>query len=210
MYRATLLILLTALAALFGIAAAAADDPLLKAAGGRYRIEPEDSRVAFYVSQIGGGPGIRGHFSDVRGSFVIDGRDLAHSTVEIVIGTGSPETGNERVDRFLRGGAVFYADRFPEATFRSTRVTRTGPDTAVIDGVLTARGVSERARFSARLAERDRRRIRFEVAGELFRSRFGMSVGTPAYATRWCSIWISSPRSSDRQCPAGADRPGAR
>lgn len=184
MHRACSPTLAAAFLALIAVAAPATGDTLLESAAGRYRIAPDASRVDFHVGQLGGGPGINGHFSDVRGTFTIDGRDLSRSTVEIVIGTGSAETGNERVDRFLRGGAVFHAEKFPEATFRSTRVTRTGPDTAVIDGVLTARGISERARFGARLADRGPRRIGFRVAGELFRSRFGMPVGTPAYADR--------------------------
>jgi polyisoprenoid-binding protein YceI len=77
---------------------------------------------------------------------------------------------------------VFDAVRERAIVFRSARVIRTGPDTATIEGSLTARGRTFRETFHARLAEFRPGIIRFHVSGKVLRSRYGMDVGTPLYS----------------------------
>lgn len=160
--------------------AAAAQDQLLEQAAGRYAILPENSEIAFHVPAIAG-RGIQGRFTDFDGRFVIARADLARSEVAIAIRPGSAATGLDRVDRFVRGPSVFDAERHPQATFRSTAIVRTGPRTAVVDGVLTARGVSRPIRLNATLLSLRGRDVAFEVAGEFPRSWFGMAAGVPLY-----------------------------
>lgn len=159
---------------------AAAQDQLLEQAAGRFAILPANSEIAFQVPAVGG-PGIVGRFTDFSGEFVIDRRDVARSAVTLAIRPGSAVTAQERVSRFIRGPAVFDAERFPQATFRSTAVSRTGPRTAIVEGVLTAKGVSRPIRLNATLLSLRGRQAAFEVAGEFPRSWFGMAAGVPLY-----------------------------
>jgi polyisoprenoid-binding protein YceI len=77
---------------------------------------------------------------------------------------------------------VFDVEKFPEITFKSTGVTRTGEASALIDGMLTARGKTRKAQFVASVSDRTRGRIVFHVQGKVLRSPYGMDVGTPIYS----------------------------
>ena len=163
------------------IAAPALADALLSQASGRYRIDAAKSRIGFSVAQVGGG-GISGIFGEFTGRFEINGRDISRSKVEISIAPASVATGKPRVENFLRGKAVLDAVRNPEVTFRSSKVTRTGPQSAVIEGLLSARGRQKPALFNVELVKRAGRRIVFRVTGDIRRAPYDMQVGYPIYS----------------------------
>jgi polyisoprenoid-binding protein YceI len=156
-------------------------DALLSQASGRYRIDAAKSRIGFSVAQVGGG-GISGIVGEFAGRFEINGRDISRSKVEISIVPASVATGKKRVEAFLRGKAVLDAKRNPEVIFRSSKVTRTGPQSAVIEGLLSARGRKKPALFNVELVERAGRRIVFHVTGDIRRSPYDMQVGYPIYS----------------------------
>jgi polyisoprenoid-binding protein YceI len=170
----------TAIAAMIAcLPVIAHSDPLAEAAG-NYRIAPS-SRIAFSVAQVGGG-GIAGDFGEFRGTFRIDGKDIGRSNVSFTLMPASVRTGEPRVENFLRSDAVFDVANFPEISFRSTSVTRTGDNSARIEGVLTARGKARKATFDASVGTRAKRSITFNVQGKVLRSPYGMDVGTPIYS----------------------------
>lgn len=158
-------------------------DLLLEQAAGRYVIEAARSRIGFSVSQVGGG-GIKGVFRAFSGTFEIDRRNIESSKVSITVDPASVDTGAERVDAFIRGKAIFDAARRPPVTFRTTKVTRTGNDTARIDGLLNARGIDKPASFEIRLIDRKGSRIMFRVTGIVRRSPYDMQLGVPIYSNR--------------------------
>lgn len=147
---------------------------------GRYVVDPS-SHIAFSVGQIGGG-GIKGAFPGFSGTFDLDPGDIAHSRVSFSLRPESVTTGELRVETFLRSSAVFDVETYPEITFRSTAVRPQGSDRAVIEGVLTARGIAHRETFEATLVKRQGRAVAFHVVGDLMRSPYGMDVGTPIYS----------------------------
>jgi polyisoprenoid-binding protein YceI len=67
-------------------------------------------------------------------------------------------------------------------TFRSTGIHPEGGDRAIVEGSLTARGVSRRETFKATLTGRQGRTVAFHVVGDILRSSYGMDVGTPIYS----------------------------
>lgn len=158
----------------------APDVPSLSEAAGRYAIT-SGSTIAFAVDQVGGG-GIKGTFGRFSGVFNIKAGDLAHSTVTFDLKPESVRTGQERIDTFLKSGAVFDSGRFETISFRSSRVDQTGPATARIVGTLTAKGRSSTESFDVRLTGWTGRTIAFKVSGRIFRSRYAMDVGTPIYS----------------------------
>lgn len=166
-------------AALLVSPAAGARTPDLSEAAGSYKIS-SSSRIAFVVDQVGGG-GIAGAFRKFSGTFRIDGNDVGRSSVELTLYPESVATKEQRMEDFLRSSAVFNAAAYPTVTFRSTKVTQTGPDTAVIIGMLTARGITRQEKFTIRLTDWDRNSIAFDIKGDVYRSRYGMDVGTPIY-----------------------------
>ncbi|OOG75735.1 polyisoprenoid-binding protein [Sinorhizobium sp. A49] len=159
---------------------ARASAPQLQDAAGNYGITGA-SRVHFSVAQVGGG-GIVGDFGKFSGNFRIDGSNISRSSVEFTLYPESVETGESRVEDFLKSSAVFDSATYRTVTFRSTSVTQTGPDSAAIEGTLTARGKTRKERFSVKLTDWNSRSISFMIRGSIFRSPYGMDVGTPIYS----------------------------
>lgn len=152
----------------------------LSAVAGRYDISPA-STIRFSVAQVGGG-GLTGSFPMFDGAFDLHPSDVSRSRVLIRLRPAAVVTGQPRSEAFLRSPAVFDVPDFPLITFRSIRVVPDGADSAVIDGMLTARGVSHEERFTATLLRRDGGRVAFHVTGKVLRSPYGMDVGTPIYS----------------------------
>lgn len=176
--RARALALLAAMSVSPSLAVGAAPD--LADAAGNYGITSA-SRIHFTVAQAGGG-GIVGDFGKFSGNFRIDRNDIDHSTVEFTLYPESVKTGEKRIEDFLKSSAVFDTANFSTVTFRSTNVKQTGPDTAAVEGTLTARGTSRKERFSVTLLDWNRGSIAFNIRGNIHRSPYGMDVGTPIYS----------------------------
>ncbi|WP_077961447.1 YceI family protein [Ensifer adhaerens] len=170
--------LLLALGSVPSSATAAAPD--LADAAGNYGITSA-SRIHFTVAQAGGG-GIVGDFAKFSGNFRIDRNDVGHSTVEFTLYPESVKTGEKRIEDFLKSSAVFDTANYNTVTFRSTNVKQTGPDTAAVEGTLTARGTSRKERFLVTLLDWSRGSIAFNIRGNIHRSPYGMDVGTPIYS----------------------------
>jgi polyisoprenoid-binding protein YceI len=90
----------------------------------------------------------------------------------------------------MRGAQFLDAARFPAINFRSTRVERTGANTARITGDLTLHGVTRPVTLDARfnggyegMHLDPNARTGFSARGAFNRSDFGMSMGIPAPGT---------------------------
>lgn len=154
--------------------------PTLDDAAGRYDIDGS-SQINFKVGQVGGG-GISGKFTKFSGTFQLDRGDIEKSVVEFALFPETVQTGEPRIENFLRSTAVFDTAAYPKIVFRSTRITRTGEDTAQIEGNLTAKGTTRTEHFDATLTKWNRRVIGFHIQGGVFRTRYDMSVGIPIYS----------------------------
>ncbi|MCA1441030.1 polyisoprenoid-binding protein [Ensifer sp. IC4062] len=168
-------------ACVFATPAANAQAPALTDAAGSYRITSPSS-IQFSIGQVGGGGGIAGNFAKFSGGFRIDGANIERSSVEFTLYPESVRARERRIEDFLRSSAVFDAANFQTVTFRSTSVRQTGPDTATVEGALTARGKTRKERFAVTLTDWDRRSISFTIRGSIRRSPYGMDVGTPIYS----------------------------
>jgi polyisoprenoid-binding protein YceI len=119
-----------------GLASAQAQDAPA-ASGGAYKVDTAHSSVIFKVKHLETA-NFYGRIDDVSGSF--DLRD--GGSVNVVIKTESVNSGNEKRDQHLRGPDFFSSKEFPEATFRSKSVRKTGDKTYEVAGDLTLHGVT--------------------------------------------------------------------
>jgi polyisoprenoid-binding protein YceI len=108
-------------------------------AAGRWEIDPGHADVAF-IGRHFMITKVRGRFTDVRGSVTI-AEEFGASSVDIVIGMASVESGNSDRDEHIRSAELFDVERYPEATFRSTNVEWSG-NRGVVLGDLTIHGVT--------------------------------------------------------------------
>jgi len=133
-----------------------------------------------------------GRFARWNASLQIDPARPDNATLIAAIDPSSLETDNppEGFLAMLRGGQWLNAPQFPQITFRSTRIERTGPNTARVTGDLSFHGVTRPQTFDAtfnggyvgNIYDRHAR-IGFSAHGVVKRSDFGMSIGLPPPGT---------------------------
>lgn len=88
---------------------------------------------------------VRGEFQDFSVDFNLDTEHPEAATVEARIKIASVFTKDEKRDAHLRSAEFFDAEAYPEMVFKSTRVERTGDETAKMYGDLTIRDVTKPA-----------------------------------------------------------------
>ncbi|MDX6270619.1 MAG: hypothetical protein QOD28_1842 [Acidobacteriota bacterium] len=108
----------------------------------KYAADAAHSNVGFSIPILGGLSHVRGKFSDFTVEIVYDDKDVTKSTVNAVIKATSIDTGIERRDAHLRNADFFDVEKFPEITFRSSRIEKKGKD-FIAHGTFTMHGVSK-------------------------------------------------------------------
>jgi len=86
---------------------------------------------------------VKGRFTGVSGTIHIDETDPTASSVEAVIDAASIDTRTDQRDAHLKSADFLEVARYPEITFRSTRVERAGDAHYRVTGDLTIHGVTK-------------------------------------------------------------------
>jgi polyisoprenoid-binding protein YceI len=88
---------------------------------------------------------VSGKFDDFSGKIEIDRTKPGASSVEFAIKTASINTGVGDRDKHLRSADFFDAEKYPEITFKSTKIVATKKKNVyAVTGDLTMRGVTKR------------------------------------------------------------------
>lgn len=165
------------------VAAAAMVASVAQAAPATYTIEPTHTFVTFEAKHFGVSTN-RGRFDKKSGTITID---LAAKTgqVDIVIETGSINTGTVPFDGHLKSKDFFNAEAFPQATFKSSKVNFEGDKVSSVEGNLTLLGQTRPVTLKATgYGCYDHPRFQRQVCGGDFettiqRADFGMTYGLP-------------------------------
>lgn len=107
-----------------------------------YNVDASHSEVSFQVRHLV--TNVRGRFNDFDGTINLDPANLEKSKVEFRVKAASIDTANEDRDKHLRAEDFFHAEKYPEITFKSTSIKKTGKDTYAVTGDFTMRGVTRR------------------------------------------------------------------
>lgn len=110
----------------------------------KYEIDPSHTHVFFGWTHFGFSHQT-GRFDKVEGDFQFDAVDPTKSSLTVTIPISSIDTGVADLDKDLLGADFFDVDKFPTATFKSTRVQRVGAHGLKVDGTLTIHGVTKPA-----------------------------------------------------------------
>jgi polyisoprenoid-binding protein YceI len=86
---------------------------------------------------------VPGKFDDFEGKIQFDEANLESSSVEVTIKAASVDTGVAKRDENLRSPDFFDVEKFPEITFKSKSVKRTGENAGEVTGDLTMHGVTK-------------------------------------------------------------------
>jgi polyisoprenoid-binding protein YceI len=106
-----------------------------------YKFDQSDSTIGFKVHQFLGTT--NGRFTKFSGEIDIDREHPEKSSVSAKIDVRSIDTRIQKRDDHLRSAEFFDLAKFPDITFKSRSVTRTGPQSGDILGDLSMHGVTK-------------------------------------------------------------------
>ncbi|MBA4124231.1 MAG: YceI family protein [Acidobacteria bacterium] len=108
---------------------------------GSYDIDPKHSYIGFRVTHMGLAE-VPGAFRDFSGSINYDGKDVSKSSVNFTAKVTSVDTGVAPRDTHLRTADFFEVEKYPDMTFKSTKVEKKG-DKWEVTGDFTLKGVTK-------------------------------------------------------------------
>ena len=155
-----------------------------KVEAGVYTIEPEHSRITFGVSHMGF-TNYYGEFRNASGMLTLDPKTPDSSSVDVKIPTGSVMVPNAKLKEELDGDQWLDAAKYPDITFKSTKVAKTGADTAKVTGEFTLHGVTKPLTLNVKFNGAGTNPLDknytsgFEATGMIKRSDYGVKTYVP-------------------------------
>lgn len=158
------------------------DEKAMKAAeSGTYNFDKAHSFIGFKVKHMGLIE-VPGYFRDFTGTVNYDTADVTKSSVEFKAMVTSVDTGVAGRDAHLRRADFFEVEKYPELTFKSTKVEKKGKGW-IVSGDLTMRGVTKPVSIPFEITGfvpgSDRAGAKIGITGEtvLNRRDFGVNYG---------------------------------
>lgn len=110
-----------------------------------YDVDPNHSTIGFSIRHLV--TTVNGRFTEFTGMVVYDAQLPKNSKVSFAVKTSSITTANDKRDTDLRSPNFFDVEKYPEATFTSTKVMPMGKNKAKVMGNLTIHGVTKPVAF---------------------------------------------------------------
>ncbi|MGA9699232.1 YceI family protein [Acinetobacter sp. ANC 3781] len=107
-----------------------------------YQIDPQHSATVFSWSHFGFSTP-SANFSDIQGTINVDNAKPANSSVNVNIPVSSINTNVKALDEHIQTADFFDAAKYPNITFKSTKVQALGKNKYKITGDLTVKGVTK-------------------------------------------------------------------
>jgi polyisoprenoid-binding protein YceI len=126
--------LATGLAALMSLPATAATST--------WQIDPMHTAAQFSVKHLAIST-VRGGFSNVKGTVILDDADVSKSSVDVTIDVSTVDTRTPDRDKDLKSDKFFDVAKYPTMTFKSTKVEQAGAGKLKVTGDLTIRGTTK-------------------------------------------------------------------
>ena len=152
---------------------------------GAYKLEKSHARLTWTTSHFGFST-YSGQFTGFDMTATLDPARPERSSLQATVDMNSVDTRNERLDAHLKNADFFETAKYGQATFRSTRVQRTGPATARVVGDLTMRGVTRPLTLDVRFNKAGQNPVSkaytvgFDATGVIKRSLWGVNYALPA------------------------------
>lgn len=123
---------------------------------------------------------VKGSFSGVEGTIVLDAEDPSDSRVEARIDTATINTRQEQRDAHLRSADFFDVENYPVMTFKSTAIEVLADDAFRVTGDLTIRDVTREVVLNVEETGRirdssDSERIGYTATTKIDRTDFGLT-----------------------------------
>jgi len=107
-----------------------------------YTLDPTHTYPSFEADHFGGLSVWRGKFTKVTGTVVLD-REAKTGSVDVKIDPASIDTGNALLDTHVKSDEFFDVAKYPDASYKSTKIVFNGDAPAEVVGDLTLHGVTK-------------------------------------------------------------------
>ena len=125
--------------------------------GHLYRIQQESSQVGFCVdSKLSR---VEGHFHEFQGGMTLNAEDNDNGQTMVLIKAASLDTKGSVIESMLKSEGFFDVKNHPEILFVSNGFQWTEPNTAVLKGDLTMRGIKKPVIFNVTLKSLDTNKV---------------------------------------------------
>ncbi|MFZ3330447.1 MAG: YceI family protein [Candidatus Acidiferrales bacterium] len=91
---------------------------------------------------------VKGQFTGIKGVLTHNESDSTKSHIEATMDAASITTRDPQRDEHLKSAEFFEVAKFPELTFKSTRITRKGDGELTVAGDLTIHGITRNVVFN--------------------------------------------------------------
>lgn len=172
------------LPAMLGIVLGLAAAPTI-AAPKTYQFDKNHTEIRFCWNHLGISNQCA-HLLDFEGELVFDAEKPENSTLNVVFKMDSIHTRVQKFDEHMKSADIFEVEKFPEASFKSTSIEKTGDKTGKVTGDLTIKGVTKpitldvMLNFTGPHPMKKVETLGFGAKAKLKRSDFGVSYGVPA------------------------------
>lgn len=149
-----------------------------------YKIDPTHTATVFTWNHFGFSTP-SANFSDIQGTISVDNAKPADSSVNVTIPLSSLNTNVAALDEHLKNADFFDAAKYPNITFKSTKVQALGKNKYKITGNLTVKDVTKPVVLNAVLNKQGEhpmtkaQSIGFNATTSFNRSAFGVGAYVP-------------------------------
>ncbi|OUL31416.1 polyisoprenoid-binding protein [Nostoc sp. RF31YmG] len=157
----------------------------VQAVSGTYKLDPSHTDVLVQWTHMGfSHPSA--HFGNVDGTLVFDAADPTKSTVQVTLPLSGLNSFTAKFDEHLKSGDFFDAAKFPNATFKSTKVEAAGTNKFTVTGDLTIKDQTKPVVLDVTLNGAGEHpmlkvpAIGFDATTTIKRSDFGVGAYAPA------------------------------
>ena len=149
-----------------------------------YKLDPTHTNVIAQWSHFGFSNPFA-NFGQVEGAVVYDPDNVGNSSVQVTLPLSGLNGFSEKFNAHLNSGDFFDSAKYPDATFKSTKVEAAGTNKLTVTGDLTVKGITKPVVLDVTLnkaAEHPmgkRAAIGFDATAKLKRTDFGVGKFAP-------------------------------
>lgn len=147
-----------------------------------YKLDPSHTIVLASWNHFGFSNPVA-NFGQVDGTLVYDAGNVAGSSVQVTLPLAGLDSFVPKFDEHLRSADFFEAEKFPNITFKSSKVEAAGENKLKVTGDLTVRDVTRPVVLDVTLNKSGERQgrpaIGFDATTKIIRSEFGVGRFAP-------------------------------
>ena len=152
---------------------------------GRYTLDLSHTSIIFRINHLGLSS-FSGRFNLIESTLILDPEDLSKTELDVRIDLSSIDTNSTHLEDSVQKPGYFDTNNHRFASFVSTAIQQTGPDTAQVTGNLTMKGVTNPVTLDVTLSGAVRSHpfrgvpaLGFFGTTTILRSNWGITQGLP-------------------------------